>query len=54
MAQYDLPRDQLVKYTPDLVVPKDLDSFWTATLDEGACQCQAARVRACPVWVDPG
>ena len=46
MAQYDLPRDQLVKYTPDLVVPKDLDSFWTATLDE-------ARASAKPPVFEP-
>jgi len=34
MALFDLPRDQLVKYAPDLDEPRDLEAFWTATLAE--------------------
>ena len=32
MAQFDLPLDQLRRYTPDLPVPDDLDAFWSDTL----------------------
>ena len=34
MPMFDLPRDQLVDYSPDLPVPDDLDEFWSATLTE--------------------
>ena len=32
MAQFDLPLDQLRRYTPDLPVPDDLDAIWSDTL----------------------
>ncbi len=34
MAQYDLPLAELRAYMPDLPVPADLETFWSATLDE--------------------
>lgn len=34
MALFDLPRDQLVKYAPDLEEPGDLEPFWATTLAE--------------------
>jgi cephalosporin-C deacetylase len=46
MALYDLPRDQLVNYRPDLVEPEDLEPFWTKTLAE-------ARASAKPPVFEP-
>jgi cephalosporin-C deacetylase len=40
MALYDLPRDQLVRYTPDLVEPEDLDEFWSRTLAESRARAK--------------
>ena len=34
MPQYDLPLDELRAYQPQLAVPADLDTFWSATLAE--------------------
>jgi cephalosporin-C deacetylase len=34
MPLYDLPRDQLVTYAPDLAEPEDLERFWETTLAE--------------------
>jgi len=34
MAQFDLPLHELRRYTPDLPVPDDLDTFWADTLAE--------------------
>ena len=34
VAQFDLPIDQLRRYTPDLPAPDDLDAFWADTLAE--------------------
>ena len=34
MPYYDLPKDQLVAYSPELPSPPDLDQFWSTTLDE--------------------
>ena len=34
MPQFDLPLDELRRYSPDLAVPADLDAFWDATLAE--------------------
>ena len=34
MAFFDLPREQLVQYNPDISEPDDFDGFWGRTLDE--------------------
>lgn len=34
MPHFDLPLDELRRYTPDLPVPADLDDFWATTLKE--------------------
>lgn len=36
MALFDLPLDQLEKYSPAIAEPKDFEEFWKATLDEAA------------------
>ena len=36
MALYDLPLDELRRYTPERVEPPDLDGFWERTLVEAA------------------
>jgi cephalosporin-C deacetylase len=36
MALFDLPLEQLEKYTPAIPEPKDFEEFWKATLDEAA------------------
>jgi cephalosporin-C deacetylase len=46
MALFDLPRDQLAKYAPDLKEPRDLEAFWTTTLAE-------ARANAKPPEFEP-
>jgi cephalosporin-C deacetylase len=32
MARFDLPLDQLARYTPDILEPADFDAFWRETL----------------------
>ncbi|HXW79691.1 MAG TPA: acetylxylan esterase [Acidimicrobiales bacterium] len=34
MRSYDLPRDELLEYSPELPGPPDLELFWSTTLDE--------------------
>ncbi len=34
MSQFDMPLDEMRRYTPALDVPPDLDDFWAATLAE--------------------
>jgi cephalosporin-C deacetylase len=34
MPQFDLPLEELQRYTPQLPAPEDLQDFWDATLDE--------------------
>jgi cephalosporin-C deacetylase len=42
MPQYDLPLDELRRYSPDLPVPADLDVFWASTLAEARVHDLAA------------
>ena len=50
MPQYDLPLDELRRYTPDLAVPDDLWPFWDRTLAEA----QATDLVATATPVDTG
>jgi cephalosporin-C deacetylase len=34
MPQFDMPLDEMRRYTPPLAVPADLDEFWSGTLEE--------------------
>jgi cephalosporin-C deacetylase len=34
VAIFDLPLDELQRYTPDLPEPEDFNEFWTSTLEE--------------------
>jgi cephalosporin-C deacetylase len=46
MPLFDFPRDQLVRYAPDLAQPADLEAFWSKTLAE-------ARAAAKPPVFEP-
>ncbi len=55
MALYDLPLDELRRYTPDRVEPSDLDGFWAGTLAEAAAAATdpvATRVAGAPASVE--
>jgi cephalosporin-C deacetylase len=34
VAIFDLPLDELQRYTPDLSEPQDFNEFWTSRLEE--------------------
>lgn len=50
MPLFDLPLDQLRRYTPDVAEPADFDEFWSATLKEAATHPVLGDVR--PVRTD--
>lgn len=55
VALYDLPLDELRRYTPERVEPPDLDGFWAATLAEATAAATdpvAVRVAGVPTAVD--
>ncbi|HMP42065.1 MAG TPA: acetylxylan esterase, partial [Roseiflexaceae bacterium] len=43
MALFDMPLEQLERYTPTREEPADFDAFWRATLDEAASYSLDAR-----------
>jgi cephalosporin-C deacetylase len=42
VPRFDLPLDELRRYTPELPVPEDLDAFWAGTLAEARAHPLAA------------
>jgi cephalosporin-C deacetylase len=50
MPYYDLPKDELTAYAPELIWPHDADLFWSTTLADSRAAAQS------PVWhrIDTG
>jgi cephalosporin-C deacetylase len=45
MPYYDMPKHELTKYTPELTLPADAESFWSTTIAESRAGAQPAEWR---------